>query len=70
MLQPSLAVGEALASTVCLHRYPKSAIELYLTVLEDDGGVLAASLTAAGLALADAGIHMFDLVVGTKVIQS
>ena len=27
----------------------------------------AVALTAAGLALADAGIHMFDIVVGSKV---
>lgn len=63
-----LVLGEALASTVCLHRYPKSAIEVFVTVLEDDGAVLAAALTAAGLALADAGIHMFDLVVGAAVV--
>merc|ERR1719153_1095945 len=62
-----MVLGEALSSTVCLHRYPKSAIEVFVTVIEDDGGVVAASLTAAGLALADAGIHMFDIVVGSKV---
>jgi exosome complex component MTR3 len=62
-----LVVAEALASTVCLHRYPKACIEVFITVLEDDGAVLAAALTAAGLALADAGIHMFDLVVGVSV---
>ena len=63
----SLVVGEALSSTVCLNKYPKSVIEVGITVIEDDGGVVAAALTAAGLALADAGIHMFDLVVGVKV---
>ena len=41
-------------------RYAKSAIE-------DDGEVVAAALTAAGLALADASVHMFDIVVGSKV---
>jgi len=62
-----LVLGEALASTVCLHRYPKAAIEVFVTVLEDDGSVLAASLTASGLALAQAGIHCFDIVVGATV---
>ena len=42
-------------------------IEVGVTVIEDDGGVMAASLTAAGLALAEAGIHLCDLVVGVKV---
>ena len=47
---------------------PKSAIEVFVTVIEDDGGVVvAAAITAAGLALADAGIQMFDMVVGSKV---
>ena len=63
----SLVVSEALSSTVCLNKYPKSVIEVGVTVIEDDGAVVAAALTAAGLALADAGIHMYDLVLGVKV---
>ena len=62
-----VVIAEALSSTVCLHKYPKSAIEVFVTVIEDDGGVVAAVLTAAGLALAEAGIHMFDIVIGSKV---
>ena len=62
-----LVLAEALSSTVCLTKYPKSVIEVGVTVLEDDGGVVAAALTAAGLALAAAGIHLYDLVVGVKV---
>lgn len=62
-----MVISEALSSTVCLNKYPKSVIEVGVTVIEDDGGVVAAALTAAGLALAEAGIHMYDLVVGVKV---
>ena len=62
-----LVLAEALSATVCLNKYPKSVIEVGVTVIEDDGGVVAASLTAAGLALAEAGIHLCDLVVGVKV---
>ena len=62
-----LVLSEALSSTVCLDKYPKSVLEVGVTVLEDDGSVLAAALTAAGLALAAAGVHMADLVVGVKV---
>ena len=62
-----LVLAEALSSTVCLNKYPKSVIEVGVTVIEADGGVVAASLTAAGLALAEAGIHLCDLVVGVKV---
>jgi len=40
-----------------------------LTVLEDDGSILAASLTCAGLALADASIQMFGIVVGVSMVS-
>ena len=33
-------VRGALASTVCLHKYPKSVLEVSVSVLEDDGSVL------------------------------
>lgn len=36
-------------------------------VLEDDGAAFAAVITAASLALADAGIHMRDLTAGAAV---
>jgi len=62
-----IVLSESLASAVCLQKYSKSCIDVYVTVLEDDGSVLAASITAAGLALADAGIQMYDLVVGACV---
>ena len=42
---------------------------MYVTVLEDDGSSLAASLTAAGLALADAAVQMFDTLVGASIVS-
>lgn len=43
---------------------PKSAIDVYITVLESDGisSCLSAAITAASAALAHAGIEMLDLV--------
>ena len=61
-----LVLAEVLSST-CLNKYPKSVIEVGVTVIEDDGGVVAVSLTAAGLAYAEAGIHLCDLVVWVKI---
>ena len=60
-------VAEALSAAVRLERYPKSLIELHVVVLEDDGGVLAAAVSAGSLALADAGIEMVDLVAAATV---
>eukprot|EP00037_Helgoeca_nana_P029990 m.366161 g.366161 ORF g.366161 m.366161 type:complete len:279 (-) comp28092_c0_seq12:2147-2983(-) len=60
-------VVEALATSVRLEKYPKSLIDLHVTVLEDDGSVLAAAITCSALALADAGIEMTDLVASASV---
>ncbi|XP_016052933.1 PREDICTED: exosome complex component MTR3 [Miniopterus natalensis] len=55
---------EALEPAVRLGRYPRAQLEVSALLLEDGGSALAAALTAAALALADAGIEMYDLVVG------
>jgi exosome complex component MTR3 len=63
-----LIVKQGLESTVCLHLYPKACVDVFVTVIEDGGSVLAAAFTAAGLALADASINMFDVVIGSSVV--
>lgn len=40
------------------HLFPKAQVEVYIMVIEDDGGVLGASMTCASLALANASIPM------------
>ena len=52
------------------HLYPKSQIDVFVTIIEDDGSTLAAALTVAGLALADASIQMFDTLVGASIVRS
>ena len=39
-------------------------------VLENSGSAVAASLTCASLALADASIPMYDLVVGASAVSA
>lgn len=56
-----------LESIVLLDRYQKTAFDINLLVLEDDGAVLSASLAAASLALADANVEMRDLAAGATV---
>ena len=51
------------------HLYPKSQIDVFVKILEDDGCTLASALTVASLALSDAGIQMFDLLVGTSLVS-
>jgi len=59
----SKVIREALEPAVFLEYYPKTAIQVYIEILQADGGTRCAGITAASLALADAGIPMRDLVV-------
>jgi exosome complex component RRP41 len=59
----SKVIREALEPAVFLKYYPKTAIQVYIEVLQADGGTRCAGITTAALALADAGIPMRDLVV-------
>jgi exosome complex component RRP41 len=59
----SKVIKEALEPAIFVEYYPRTSIELFIEVLQADGGTRCASLTAASLALADAGIPMRDLVV-------
>ena len=59
----SKVIRESLEPAIFLEKFPRTAIEVFIEVLQADGGTRCASITAASLALADAGIPMRDLVV-------
>ena len=63
-IEISKVIREALEPAVIVEDYPRTAIEVWVEVLQSDGGSRCAGITAASLALADAGINMRDLVVG------
>ena len=63
-IEISKVIREALEPAVIVQDYPRTAIEVWVEVLQSDGGSRCAGITAASLALADAGINMRDLVVG------
>ncbi|MFC2154401.1 exosome complex exonuclease Rrp41 [Candidatus Altiarchaeota archaeon] len=54
--------SEALSSVVVLEKYPNAVIDVFVEILQADAGTRCAGLSAASLALADAGIPMKDLV--------
>jgi len=60
----SKILGEALVPAVFNYLYPRSVIDVYINILQADGGSRCASICAASLAIADAGVPMKDLVVG------
>lgn len=59
----SSTISSAFQSTLFTHLYPRSTITLTLSILSQDGALLAACLNASTLALIDAGIPMSDYVV-------
>lgn len=59
----SKVIGEALENAVLTNLFPRTMIEVNIEVLEADAGTRCAGLTAAGIALADAGIPMRDIPV-------
>jgi len=59
----SKVIREALEPSVFVEYYPRASIDIFIEVLQADGGTRCAGITAASLALADAGIPMRDLVV-------
>jgi exosome complex component RRP41 len=59
----SKVIRESLEPSVFVELYPRTGVDVFIEVLQADGGTRCASITAASLALADAGIPMRDLVV-------
>jgi exosome complex component RRP41 len=59
----SKVIRESLEPSVFLEYYPRTGVDVFVEVLQADGGTRCASITAASLALADAGVPMRDLVV-------
>lgn len=56
------ALARALSASIRLDIYPKTRLEVAAFVLEDDGAAFAAVVSAAGMAVADAGIECKDIV--------
>ncbi|NXV62901.1 EXOS6 protein, partial [Molothrus ater] len=57
------------APAVRLGRYPRARLAVSALLLQDGGSALAAAVSAAALALADAGVEMYDLAVGCALCR-
>jgi exosome complex component RRP41 len=62
-IELSKVIRESLEPAVFMEYYPRTMIDVFIEVLQADGGTRCASITAAALALADSGVPMRDLVV-------
>jgi len=66
-MELSKVIRESLESVVLTDLYPRTTIDLFIEVLQSDGGSRCAGIIAASLALADAGIPMRELVAACAV---
>ncbi|MGC8496500.1 MAG: exosome complex exonuclease Rrp41 [Thermoplasmata archaeon] len=60
----SMVISNALESVVLAEQFPRTSIDVFIEVLQSDAGTRIAGLTAASVALVDAGIPMRDLIAG------
>lgn len=58
----SMVIRNTLEDTILLELMPRTQIDVYVQVLQADGGTRCACINAAFLALADAGIPMRDVI--------
>jgi exosome complex component RRP41 len=59
----SKVTSEALENVILVEKYPRASIDVNIEVLEAEAGTRCAGLTAAAVALVDAGIPMKDIPV-------
>lgn len=61
-IEISKVTRDALEPALMLDDYPRTAIDVYIEVLQADGGSRCTGIAGASVALADAGINMRDMV--------
>jgi exosome complex component RRP41 len=62
-MELSKVIREAVEPVIFSKYYPRTTIDIFIEVLQSDGGTRSAGITGTSLALADAGVPMRDLVV-------
>ncbi|XP_075985421.1 exosome complex component MTR3-like isoform X2 [Anticarsia gemmatalis] len=63
----SAALRKALEPAVCRHLFPNYQVDVFIYILEHDGACLANAINAAGLALADAAVPMYDIITASSI---
>jgi exosome complex component RRP41 len=68
-LELSKVTREALEASVMSEVYPRTSIDIFIEILQSDGGSRCAGITAASLALADAGVPLKEIVAACAVCK-
>jgi exosome complex component RRP41 len=66
-IEISKVLKEALQPAIMLEKFPRTVVDVFIEVLQADGGSRCAALNASSIALADAGIPMKDMVTACAV---
>jgi exosome complex component RRP41 len=66
-IEISKVSSQALEAAIMTERFPKTAIDVFMEVIQADASTRVCAITAASVALADAGIPMKDLVAACSV---
>lgn len=66
-IELSKVIREVFDCLVLAEKFPNTQIDIYIDVLQADGGTRTASITAAAVALANAGIPMKDMVAAVAI---
>ncbi|KAI9184385.1 Exosome non-catalytic core component [Blastocladiella emersonii ATCC 22665] len=66
-MEIALQIRDTFEAVVQTSTYARSQIDIYLTIMQSDGGQVQACINAATLALINAGVAMRDYVVATTV---
>lgn len=61
-IEISKVTGESLEHVIFTEQFPRATIDVYIEILQANAGTRCAGITAASVAVADAGVPMMDLV--------
>lgn len=67
LLEIATLIKKCFEPVVALSNYPRSQIDVFIQILQSDGGLLHVGINAACLALIDAGISMTDYVSACSI---
>jgi exosome complex component RRP41 len=67
LMELSIIIKRALQQSIVKKNYSRTFIEISITLLQLDGGLLPACINASTLALIDAGIAMYDYITAINI---
>ncbi|KAH9814101.1 ribosomal protein S5 domain 2-type protein [Melampsora americana] len=67
LMDLSYSIQNTFESVIMLNLYPRSVIEIFIEVLQEDGGLLQAAINATSLSLIASGISIKDYIIAISI---